>query len=92
MKAAHTVLYMNKHTQTYASYPAMDISLYERGVDLEVEGVRYIEMHRGPGQKKCLAYFRLRSTVIAHAQHMRAAPLQASIGIQRAARNYIILI
>ena len=22
---------------------------YERGVDLEVEGVRYIEMHRGPG-------------------------------------------
>ena len=26
MKAAHTVLYTNKHTQTYASYPAMDIS------------------------------------------------------------------
>ena len=26
MKAAHTVLYMKKHTQTYASYPAMDIS------------------------------------------------------------------
>ena len=26
MKDAHTVLYMNKHTQTYASYPAMDIS------------------------------------------------------------------
>ena len=22
--------------------------LYERGIDLEVEGVRYIEMHRGP--------------------------------------------
>ena len=22
--------------------------LYERGVDLEVEGVRYIEVHRGP--------------------------------------------
>ena len=44
MKAAHTVLYMKKHTQTYASYP----QLYERGVDLEVEGVRYIEMHRGP--------------------------------------------
>ena len=41
MKAAHTVLYMKKHTQTYASYPA-------RGVYLEVEGVRYIEMHRGP--------------------------------------------
>ena len=49
MKAAHTVLYMKKHTQTYASYPAMDISCtYERGVDLEVEGMRYIEMHRGP--------------------------------------------
>ena len=26
MKVAHTVLYMKKHTQTYASYPAMDIS------------------------------------------------------------------
>ena len=26
MKAAHTVLYMKTHTQTYASYPAMDIS------------------------------------------------------------------
>ena len=26
MKAAYTVLYMKKHTQTYASYPAMDIS------------------------------------------------------------------
>ena len=26
MKVAHTVLYMKKHTQTYASYPTMDIS------------------------------------------------------------------
>ena len=26
MKAAHIVLYMKKHTQTYTSYPAMDIS------------------------------------------------------------------
>ena len=26
MKAAHTVLYMKKHTQRYALYPAMDIS------------------------------------------------------------------
>ena len=26
MKAAHNVLYMKKHTQTYASYPPMDIS------------------------------------------------------------------
>ena len=25
VKAAHAVLYMNKHTQTYASYPTMDI-------------------------------------------------------------------
>ena len=48
MKVAHTVLYMKKHTQTYASYPAMDISCIECGVDLKVEGVRYIEMHRGP--------------------------------------------
>ena len=48
MKAAHTVLYMKKHTQTYTSYPAMDISCMSV-VYLEVEGVRYIEMHRGPG-------------------------------------------
>ena len=38
-------LYTKKHTQTYASYPAMDIScIYnfkERDVDLEVEGMRY---------------------------------------------------
>ena len=26
MKAVHNVLYMKKHTQMYASYPAMDIS------------------------------------------------------------------
>ena len=26
MKAAHNVLYMKKHIQTYASYPVMDIS------------------------------------------------------------------
>ena len=26
IKAAHNVLYIKKHTQTYASYPAMDIS------------------------------------------------------------------
>ena len=26
MKAAHTVLYMKKHTQTHASHPALDIS------------------------------------------------------------------
>ena len=33
--------------KTYASSCAGH-QLYERGVDLEVEGVRYIEMHRGP--------------------------------------------
>ena len=27
MMAAHNVLYMKKHTQTYASYPAMDITV-----------------------------------------------------------------
>ena len=32
------VLYMKKCTQTYLRC----------GVDLEIEGVRYIEMHRGP--------------------------------------------
>ena len=51
MKAAHNVLYMKKHTQMYASYPAMDISCMTSrsvgGVDLEVEGMRYIEMHHG---------------------------------------------
>ena len=47
MKAAHTVLYMKKHTNVrFLSYDGHQ--LYERGVDLEVEGVRYIEMHRGP--------------------------------------------
>ena len=51
MKVAHNVLYMKKHTQTYASYPAMDIScMTSRSVvvDLEVEGMRYIELHRRP--------------------------------------------
>ena len=52
MKAVHNVLYTKKHTQTNASYPVMDNSCIYAfkgwGVDLEVEGVRYIEMHRGP--------------------------------------------
>ena len=47
MKAAHTLLYMNKHTNVrFLSYDGLQ--LYDRGVDLEVEGVRYIEMDRGP--------------------------------------------
>ena len=48
MKAAHTVLYMKKHTQNVRFIPCDGHQLYERGVDLEIEGVRYIEMHRGP--------------------------------------------
>ena len=48
MKAAHTVLCMKKHTQNVRFLSCDGHQLYERGVDLEVEGVRYIEMHRGP--------------------------------------------
>ena len=45
MKAAHNILCTKKHTQTYASYPAMDSScMTSRSV---AEGVRYIEMYRG---------------------------------------------
>ena len=48
-EAVRNVLYMKKHSQTYASYPTMDIScMTSSSVDLEVEGVRYIELHRGP--------------------------------------------
>ena len=52
MKSPRNVLYMKKHTQTYASYPGMDFK--ERGVDLEVEGVRYIDvhLHTGPASFK----------------------------------------
>ena len=47
MKAAHNVLYVKKHTNVrYDGHQLYDFK--ERGVDLEVEGVRYIEMHRGP--------------------------------------------
>ena len=51
MKAAHNVLYTKKHRQTNVSYHAMDISCMTSrglGVDLEVEGVLYTKMHRGP--------------------------------------------
>ena len=47
MKAAHTVLYMKKHTNV-RFLSCNGHQLYELGVHLEVEGVRYIEMHRGP--------------------------------------------
>ena len=49
MKAAHNFLYMKKHINVRFT-PCDGHQLYEfkeRGVDLEVEYVRYIEMHRG---------------------------------------------
>ena len=48
MKAAHTVLYMKKYTQTYASYPAMDISDIYSAMHRGIYIAEYIEMHRGP--------------------------------------------
>ena len=51
MKAARTVLYCFIHEQAHTNVRLLSCDghqLYERGVDLEVEGVRYIEMHRGP--------------------------------------------
>ena len=49
MKAAHAVLYMHEEAHTNVHFISCDgHQLYERGVDLEVERVRYIEMHRGP--------------------------------------------
>ena len=48
MKAAHTVLYVHEQAHTNVRLLSCDgHQLYERGVDLEVEGMRYIEMHRG---------------------------------------------
>ena len=47
MKVAHTVLHEEAHTNVHFLSCA-GLQLYERGVDLEVEGVRYIEMHLGP--------------------------------------------
>ena len=47
MKAAHTVLHEEAHTNVRL-LSCDGHQLYERGVDLEVEGVHYIEMHRGP--------------------------------------------
>ena len=50
VKGAHTVLYMKKHTNVcFISCDGHQLyDFKERDVDLEVEGVRYIEMHRGP--------------------------------------------
>ena len=36
------------HEEAHTNVRFDGYQLYERGVDLEVEGVRYIEMHRGP--------------------------------------------
>ena len=49
MKAAHNVLYMKKHTNVrFISCDGHQLyDFNERGVDLEVEGVHYIQMHRG---------------------------------------------
>ena len=52
MKGAHNVLYMKKYTNvrfiSCDGHQLYDFNFKKRGVDLEVEGVRYIEMHRGP--------------------------------------------
>ena len=44
-----TYCFTHEEAHTYVRFLSCDgHQLYERGVDLEVEGVRYIEMHRGP--------------------------------------------
>ena len=49
MKAAHNALHEEAHTNVrFISCDGHQLyDFKERGVDLEVEGVRYIEMHRG---------------------------------------------
>ena len=49
MKAACTYCFIHEEAHTNVRFLSCDgHQLYERGVDLEVEGVHYIEMHRGP--------------------------------------------
>ena len=44
-----TYCFIHEEAHTNVRFLSSDgHQLYERGVDLEVEGVRYIEMHRGP--------------------------------------------
>ena len=44
-----TYCFIHEEADTNVRFLSCDgHQLYERGVDLEVEGVRYIEMHRGP--------------------------------------------
>ena len=50
MKAAHTVLYMKKHTQTYASYPA--IRSRSRGRALYRDASRAGRLRTGPASFK----------------------------------------
>ena len=48
MKAAHT-FFTHEEAHTNVRFLSCDgHQLYELGVDLEVEGMRYIDMHRGP--------------------------------------------
>ena len=45
----YTYCFIHEQAHTNVRFLSCDgHQLYERGVDLEVEGVRYIEMHRGP--------------------------------------------
>ena len=45
----YTYCFIHEEAHTNVRFISCDgHQLYERGVDLEVEGVRYIEMHRGP--------------------------------------------
>ena len=44
-----TYCFIHEEAHTNVRFLSCDgYQLYERGVDLEVEAVRYIEMHRGP--------------------------------------------
>ena len=46
-----TYCFIHEEAHTNVRFLSCDgHQLYERGVDLEVEGVRYIEMHRGAGR------------------------------------------
>ena len=48
-----TCCFIHEQAHTNARFLSCDgHQLYERGVDLEVEGVHYIEMHRGPAAYK----------------------------------------
>ena len=49
-----TYCFIHEQAHTNVRFLSCDgHQLYERGVDLEAEGVRYIEMHRGPAAYVC---------------------------------------